>query len=150
MALICFHEMQNAFELLVFFFLLFFFWRYLGFGNCKSVFLILKVLQYGGSRQRVQLFPSYSCKTLYKNWNLCFYRTCGHQIWQAGTSAEFDSSESNQAVDSDVVTSRSPKKLKTLNLFYQNAYDHQNWPYGNLAWWAPPHNVTYSFDYVVL
>ena len=33
--------------------------------NCKSIFLILNVSHYGGSRQWVQLFPMHSCKQVY-------------------------------------------------------------------------------------
>ena len=38
--------------------------------NCKSVFLILNISHYGGSRQWVQLFPMHLCKNWYKNWYL--------------------------------------------------------------------------------
>ena len=93
---------------------------YPGLRNWKSVFLILKISQYGGSRWRVQLFPRYQCKNLYKNWYLYFYKTYGHQIWQVGTSIGFDLNETNQADagDIDVIMSISRDKLITLYLHY--------------------------------
>ena len=54
----------------MFFFLLFSCQTYLGLRNCKSVFLILEISQYGGSRRWVQLFATYPCKIWYKNWYL--------------------------------------------------------------------------------
>ena len=67
------------------------------FGIVILVFLSLKFFQYGGSRRWVQIFPRYPSKKWYKNWYLHFYKTFDHQIWQAGTSTESNSSEANQA-----------------------------------------------------
>ena len=53
---------QNALQLPMFFFLLFFCLRYRGLRNCKSIFLILKIWQLGGLRRWVQHFPRYPCK----------------------------------------------------------------------------------------
>ena len=41
-----------------------------------------------------------------------------NQIWQAGTSTEFDSNETNQAGADDVIVSRSREELKRLYLHY--------------------------------
>ena len=51
--------------------------------------------------------------------------------WQAGTSAGFDSNETNQGGAGDAITSRSLDKLKTY-FQPQNAYGHQTWQDGNL------------------
>ena len=82
-------ETCNALQLPVFFFFFFSYFcqPYPRLRNFKSVFLILKISQYGGSMRWGQLFPRYSCK----NWYLYFYKTYDHQIWQAGTSRGFDS-----------------------------------------------------------
>ena len=121
---------QNALQLPVFFFLLLLFCQpYLGLRNCKSAFLILKISQYGGSRQWVQPFSRDRCKNWYKNWYLRFYKTYNHQIWQVGTS--------NQADAGDVITSRSLDKLNTLYLLYPSAHDQQTLQDGNLSGWAP-------------
>ena len=62
---------HNALKLTVFlffsFFFLFFCQPYPGIRNCKLVFLILKILQYGGLRWWVQYFPRYICKNWCKN-----------------------------------------------------------------------------------
>ena len=70
-------------------------------------------------------FSRCRCKKWYKNWYLHFYKTYNHQIWQAGTSTEFDSNEINQAGAGDVISSRSRDKLNTLYLLYQSTHDHQ-------------------------
>ena len=49
--------------------------------NYISIFVILKISQYG--RLRWQVFPYYSCKNWYKNWFLHFHKTYDHQTWQA-------------------------------------------------------------------
>ena len=59
-------ELQKALQSPVFFFLLFFCQSYPGFQNCKSIFLIVKISQYGGSRWWVQPFPRYPCKNWWK------------------------------------------------------------------------------------
>ena len=134
----------------VLFFFIFFFsissQPYLGLLNCKSVFLILKITQFGGPTRRVQLFSRYPCK----NWYLHFYKTYDQQIWKAHTSRGFDLSNTNQAGAGDVLTSWSRDKLKTLYLDYLSAYGHQTWLDGNLPCWAPAHKVTLTFDHVVL
>ena len=107
--------------------------------NCKSVFLILKISQYGVSRRCVQLFPRYPRMNWYKNWYLHFYKTYDHQIWREGTSAGFHSNETNQACAGKVITSRSLDKLKTF------ASGHQTWLDGNLPRCAPDHKVTQPF-----
>ena len=116
---------HNALKLLVLFFFFSFFFSFfcqpcLRLRNCKSVFLILKISEYGGLRLWVQLFPRYPCKNWYKNWHLHFYKTYDHQIWQADTSrAEgVDSNETNQAGAGDVITSRLRDKLKTIYSHY--------------------------------
>ena len=119
-------ETHNALLLSVFFFFLFFVsffcQPYPGLRNRKSVFLILKISQYGGSWRWVQLFPRYPSKNRYKNWYLHSYETFDHQIWQSGTSTRLDSNETNQAgADDNVFMSKSRDKLKTLQ--------------PNLAWW---------------
>ena len=99
--------------------------------NCKSVFLILKISQYGGLRCWVQLFAWYSCK----NWYIYFHKTYDHQIRPPGTSRGVDSNETNQACADDVITLRSRNKLKTY-LHFQSAIGHQAWQDGNLPWWT--------------
>ena len=135
-------EMHYA--LLLFFFSLFC-QPYPGLWDCKSVFLIIKISQYGESRWWVQLFPMYPCKNWYKNWYLHFYRTHDHQIWQAGTPTGFASNETIQAGAGDVITSRSHDKLKTYYLHYHSAFGHITWQDGNLPSWAPAHKVTWPF-----
>ena len=49
-------ETHNALQLPVFFFFSFFCESYKGLRNCKSVFPILKISQYGGSRQWAKFF----------------------------------------------------------------------------------------------
>ena len=105
-------ETQNALQLLVFFFFLFFCQPYPGLQNCKLVFLILKIWQHGRSRQLVQHFPRYPCKIWYKNWYLHFCKTYDHQILQEVTSTGFDSNEAIQTIAGDVITSRWRDKLK--------------------------------------
>ena len=73
-------ETHNTLLLSVFFFFFFFFFSffcqpYPGLRNRKSVILILKISQYGGSWRWVQLFPRCPCKNRYKNWYLHFYET---------------------------------------------------------------------------
>ena len=98
---------HNTLQLPVFFFfsffLSFFCKPYPGLGNCKLIFLILKISHYGGSRRWVQLYPRSSLKYWYKNWYLHFYMTYDHQIWQAGTSTGVHSSDTNQAGAGDVI-----------------------------------------------
>ena len=55
-------------------------------------------------------------KIWYKNLYRHFYKTCDHQIWQAGTSTGFDSNKTNQASAGDVITSGSRDKLKPFPL----------------------------------
>ena len=66
--------------------------------NCKSVFLILKISQYGGQKRWVQLFLRYSCKNWYwyKDSYFHFHRTRDHKTWQADTSRGVDSDETNK------------------------------------------------------
>ena len=52
-----------------------------------------------------------------------FCKTYDHQIWQACTSTEFNSSKANQAGTGDVITSRSRNKLKQLHLHYHSVDD---------------------------
>ena len=59
--------------------------------------------------------------------------TYDHQIWQAGTSTEIHSSDTNQAGAGDVIMSKSRDKIKTY-LNYQSAYGHQTWQDDNLSW----------------
>ena len=117
--------------------------------NCKSVFLILKISQYGGSGRWVLLFSRYPCKIWHKNWYLHFYKTYDHQIWQTGASAGLDSNETNQAGAGDAITARSRDKLKALYLHYQSVYGHQTRQDGNLSWWAPVHKITWPLNHVV-
>ena len=56
-------ETYNALQLPVIFFS-FFYQLHQSLRNCKSVFLILKIWQYGRSRRWAQFFSRYSCK----NW----------------------------------------------------------------------------------
>ena len=115
------HETHNALQFPVFFFFLSFFCHpYPGLGNCVSVFLILKISQYGGSRRGVQLFPMNSCK----NWYPHVYKTYDHKIRQASTSTGFHSNETNQAGAGNAITSRSHDKLKPWYIHYQNVYGH--------------------------
>ena len=86
-----------------FFFFLFFCQPYPRLQNSKSVFLILKILQHGRSRQWVHIFPRYPCKLGYKNWDLNFYKTYDHQICQEDTSTGVDSNKTNQAGAGDVM-----------------------------------------------
>ena len=74
-------------------------------GNCKSVFLILKISQYGGFRWWVHNIPR--CKNWYQDWYFHFYKTYDHSIWQAGPSTGFDSNKTNQADVGDVFASKS-------------------------------------------
>ena len=81
--------------------------------NCKSVFLILKILQYGGSKRWVQPFQRYPC-----------------------TSTRFNLNETDQAGAGDVIKSRSSDKLKTLPLQY-STYGHRTSQDGlSPPWWA--------------
>ena len=121
-----------------------------GLRNCKLVFLILKISQYGGSRRWAQLFPRYPCKNWYRNWYLHFYSTYDHQIWQAGTSTGVELNETNQTGAGDLITSRSRNKLKILYLYNHSAYGYQTWQDGILPWCTPAHKVTRPFDYVFL
>ena len=109
------------------FFFLFFCQPSPGLRNCKSVFPILKIPQYGGPRRWVQLFPRYSCKKWYKNWHFDFHKTYGNQIWQADISRGDDSSEGSQMrlIKRVLVTSRSRYKLKHLH--YHKVYGHNTW-----------------------
>ena len=114
-----------------------------GTSKFKLVFLILKIWKCGGLKSWAQHFPRYSCKIWYKNWYLHFCKTYDHQIWQAGTSAGFDSNETYQAGAGD-----KSDILKILHFLYQSAYGHQTWKDGNLDWWAPAHKVKWPFDHV--
>ena len=78
------------------------------------------------------------------------HETYDHYIWHVCTSREVDSNETNHTSARDINTSISPHKLKTLYLYFQTAYDHQTWQYGNLPWWALAHKVTWPFDHLVL
>ena len=62
-----------------------------------------------------------------KNLDLHFYKTYGHQIWQAGT---FQLNKTIQA-DASNITSGSRDKLKSLYLHYHNASGYQIWQDGN-------------------
>ena len=87
-------EKQNALQLLLLFFTFFSFFcqLYLRLRNYESVFLVLKILQHGTSRQWVQLFPMYPCK----NWYLHFYEIYDHHIWQGGRSTAVNSNKTNE------------------------------------------------------
>ena len=115
-----------------------------GLRNCKSVFLILKISQYGGPRRWVQFFLKYSCKNWYKDWYLHFHKTCDHKSWQADTSGGVDSNDSNRTVSGDYVVTGD------IITSLQNAYGHQTWQEGNLPRRIPTHNVTCSFGHVFL
>ena len=52
---------------------------------------------------------------------------------KTGTSAGFDSNETNQTGAGDIITSRSCDKLKALYVLYQSVYSHQTWQDGNLS-----------------
>ena len=104
-----------------FFFCLLFCQPYPELRNCKSVFLVLKICQYGGPRRCVGLFPRYSCKNWYKNWHIHLHKTYDYQIWQAGTCRGVDSNEVNQVGAGDAITWRSRHKLKPLYLHYHRA-----------------------------
>lgn len=54
-----------------------------------------------------------------------FHKTYDHKIWQAVTSREVDSSETNQAGAGDAIMSRSRDKLERLYLHYKGAYGYQ-------------------------
>ena len=115
--------------------------------KCKSVFLILKISQHGGSRRWVQLFPTYPCPNWYKNWYLHFHMTYDHQIWQTGISRGVHWNETNEAGAGDVITSRSNLKhyISTIRVS-----GYQTWQNGNVPWGVPAHKVTWSFAHVVL
>ena len=55
-----------------------------------SVFLILKILQYAGSRWWVQLFPMYSCKNWYENRYPHSHKTYDH-IWRIWLKWDYSS-----------------------------------------------------------
>ena len=112
--------------------------------GCKSVFLILKILQYGRLKRWVQLFPRYPCKNWYKNCYLRFYKTCEQQIWQAGTSTELDLNKTNKAGADDFITARSRDKTKTIYHHYQSAYGHKTCQNSSLLWWARPIKAYYE------
>ena len=118
-------ETHKASQLPVFF--LFFCRPYPVRRNCKSVFLILQISQYGGSRRWVHLFQIYPCKNWYKNWYLHFYKTNDHQICQAGTSTEFDSNKTNQVGAGDV--------------YVKNTWQTKTSPLWKLPW---PPNIAWS------
>ena len=131
-----------AFAIACFLLFLFVFLPAKGLWNCKSVFLNLKIWQYGGSRRWVQHFHAvHPCKIWHKNWYLHFYKTYDHQIWQAGSSTGFDSNETNQAGAGEVITSISCDKLKAY-LHSQSAYENQTWQDCNLPWLGSAHKVT--------
>ena len=136
---------KNGLQLPLFFFLLLFFCQpYPGHWNYISVFLILQILQYGGSKWWFQLFPRYPCKISYKNWSLHIYKIYDHQDLQAGTSTGFESNETNQTGAGDVIKARSRDKLKTC-LHCQSTYAHHTWQDGNLTWRTPAYKVTVTF-----
>ena len=122
----------------------------LGLRNCKSVFLILTITQYGRSRRWVQLCPKYVWKNWYKNWFLHFHETYDLQIWQAGTSREVHSNETNETGADDVIILISLDKFYTLYLHYESVLGHQTGQYGKLPWWVPFHKVTWPFDHVFI
>ena len=111
----------------------FFYQPYPELWNGKSVFLILKIYQCGASMRWVQRFPRYNIS----RWYLHIHKTYGHKIWQIGAPRRVDSSETNQAGASDVITWRSRGKLKSFYLHCQSAYGHQTWQDCNSPWWAP-------------
>ena len=81
-------ETQNTLQLAVFFFFFTFFCKpYPELWDFKSVFLILKVSQYGGLR----LWVRNPCKNWYENCYIHFYKTYNQQTWEARTSRRFDS-----------------------------------------------------------
>ena len=95
-------ETHNVLQLSVFFVFVSFFFLFLcqlypGLWNCQSVFLILKVSQYGGSRPWVQRFQGIHVRIDIRINISIFFKTYDHQIWQAGTTRGFDSNESNKA-----------------------------------------------------
>ena len=73
------HKTHNALQLLAF-------QPYLGFQNCISLFLILKISHYGGPRRWIQLFQKCSCKNWYKNWYFHFYKNYDYNVSKDGTS----------------------------------------------------------------
>ena len=77
--------------------------------HLPEFFWFLQISQHGGSMRYVQLCPKYSCKNLYKNWNIYFHKTYHNQIWHACTSwgVSFDSNETNQAGACDIIMSGS-------------------------------------------
>ena len=124
-------ETQNALQLLVFFFSLFC-QRYPRLRNCKLPFLILKILQYGGSGSDFSFFQgihvsfdiridiSISIKpTITKFGSRYIYR-----IWFISLIKQVP------------VTSLLQDQLK-ICFHYQGAFGHQTWQNGNLPWLAP-------------
>ena len=112
--LFCVSEMHRAFPLpVIFIFFSVFYQWHLWLQNWKSLFLILKIFQYGGESS---FFSRYLCQNWYKNWCIDFHKICNHQIWQAGTYRGVDANETNHAGAGDVIMSRSFEKPKTSPL----------------------------------
>ena len=116
-----------------------------GMGNCKSEFQTLKTHECWESRRWVQLL----CKNWYKKWYLHFHKTYDHQIWQASTSREVKSNETDAADDVIMSKLKTRDKLKTY-LHHQSVYGQKTWQDANLPWWAPDHKVIWLFSHMVL
>ena len=117
-------ETNNSLQLPVF--LLYFFCWFLcqpcpWFWNCKSVFMILKISQYGGGGDDLSFFQGIHVRTDIK----IYISKYDHQFWHAGG---VNSCETNQVGADDVVTSGSRDKLKASPL------PEWLWP-PNLAGW---------------
>ena len=136
-------ETQNVLQLPVFFFFFCFFCEsYPGLWKCKSVFLILKILQYGTSKLwvqgvhvRIDMRIDISVSIRFITNKFC------KQV-----HLHFDSNETNQPGVRDVITSSLSDKLKTY-LQYQCRQISQD---GNLPWCTPADYVTWQFDHADL
>ena len=137
-------ETQNALQLLVFFFFKFFCQPYPGLPNCKFVFLILKIWQYGRSRQLVQHFSRYLYKIWYKNWYLRSSNFTSSYIYRIWLKWGY----SNYCWWRHYV--KMTWQTKKNYLYYWSVYTHQPWQVGNLPWWAPAYKATWLFDLVIL
>ena len=136
---------------------------FLGLRNCKLVFLISKVSQYGGSKQWFQLFPTYSCKP----WNK-IDTSIRRVTFKFGKQVHLENLAQMRLIKQVLVAlhvkitwqskniisplpwlrglARLCEKLNLLYLPYHNVYGHKTGYDGHFPWAASTHKVVWLYN----
>ena len=128
------------------FFLLFFCQRYPRLPNCKSVFLILIISQYGRSRWWVQLFQGIRVRI---DIRIDIFISVRRMTTKFGEQVHLQDLTQMRLIKQVLYYFKITWQTKNISPL-QGTYGHETWQHGNLLWWIPAHKVRWLFHYVVL